>query len=316
MAARRRNLRDRPHRAPDRAATIGRKYVKGRGSARSGNRARRFSCRGRNCYMRGDMIIAQISDTHIDLDGPNGPARLSNLERCVEDINRLDPQPDVIIHTGDVAHNAKPAEYEEAIRVLSALRRPLCVVAGNRDDRAAIRAAFPADTYLLPDTSFVQYCVEALPVRLIAIDTRCEDSNKGEFCRVRANSLRAALAEDPTKPAVIFMHHPPFEVCESDYPFQFGSWDSVERIGWALEGQRQVVGMFCGHTHRNAAGMVGDVPVSSMPSVAVDLRLGRYPVEFRLDPLYKIHRISAQRGLVSEIRAAREPLPTPLASAC
>jgi 3',5'-cyclic AMP phosphodiesterase CpdA len=252
------------------------------------------------------MIIAQISDTHIDLDGPNGPARLSNLERCVEDINRLEPLPDVVIHTGDLAHNAKPSEYETAKRVLDALRCPLLVAAGNRDDRGAIRGTFPAETYLLPDTPFVQYRVETFPVRLIAIDTLSENSNKGTYCQVRANSLRAALAEDTSKPTAIFMHHPPFVVHESDYPFQFDSWESVERVAQALVGQRHVVGMFCGHTHRNVAGEVGGVPVRSMPSVAVDLRLGSYPVEFQSVPLYKLHRLDRERGFVSEIRAARE----------
>jgi 3',5'-cyclic-AMP phosphodiesterase len=256
--------------------------------------------------MRSDMIIAQISDTHIDLDSPNGPARLSNLERCVEDINRLEPLPDVVIHTGDVAHNAKRTEYEMAKRVLSALRCPLHVAAGNRDDRAAIRAAFPANSYLLPDTPFVQYRAETFPVRLIAVDTLSETSNKGDFCQIRADSLGAALAEDTSKPTVIFMHHPPFVVDESDYPVQFDSWESVERIARALAGQRHVIGMFCGHTHRNVAGEVGGVPVRSMPSVAVDLRLGSYPVEFQSVPLYKLHQLDRECGFVSEIRAARE----------
>ena len=262
------------------------------------------------------MIIAQISDTHIDLHGPKGAARLRNLEQCVEDINRLDPLPDVVVHTGDVAQNGKLAEYEETRRVLGALRCPLHVVAGNRDDRAAIRAAFPADDYLLPDTPFVQYSVEALSVRLIVLDTLSERSNQGDFCRIRADNLRATLAEDMTKPTAIFMHHPPFEVRESAYPFQFEIWDAVERMSRALYGQQHVVGAFCGHTHRDAAGEIGEVPVSSMPSVAVDLRLGRYPSEFQSAPLYKIHRFDGRGGFVSEIRAARQGEALAVGDAC
>jgi 3',5'-cyclic AMP phosphodiesterase CpdA len=250
------------------------------------------------------MIIAQISDTHIDLDGPKGPARLGYLERCVADINRLDPLPDVVIHTGDLSQNGKPAEYEAARQVVGALRCPLHVTAGNRDDRAAIREAFPADRYLLPDTPFVQYCVDDYPVRLIAVDTLSEKSNQGDFCKIRADGLRAALTEEREKPTVVFMHHPPFEVRESDYPVQFASWDGVERMSRALEGLSHVVGMFCGHTHRNAAGEVGGVPVSSMPSVAVDLRLGQYPAALDGVPVYKLHRVDAELGVVSEIRAA------------
>lgn len=250
------------------------------------------------------MIIAQISDTHIDLEGPNGAARRRNLERCVEAINRLEPLPDVVIHTGDLTQNGKPAEYEAAKRILSALSCPLHVAAGNRDDRAAIRAAFPARRYLLPETAFVQYSVDAFPVRLIAVDTLSENSNQGDFCQTRAANLRAALAEDTARPTAIFMHHPPFEVRDSDYPFQFAVWDSVERMGRALDGQRHVVGIFCGHTHRETAGELGAVRVSSMPSVAVDLRLGQYATEFQSAPLYKVHRFDARHGLASEIRAA------------
>jgi len=250
------------------------------------------------------MIIAQISDTHIDLSGPNGPARLHNLEACVADINRLDPLPDVVIHTGDLTQSGKPEEYEAARRVLGALRSPLRVAAGNRDDRAAIRATFPAEAYLLPGTAFVQYRVTSFPVQLIAVDTLSDRSNQGDFCQVRADNLRAALADDTERPTVIFMHHPPFEVRESDYPLQFGSWEAIDRMGRALDGQRHVVAAFCGHTHRNAAGEIAGVPVSSTPSIAVDLRLGQFADGLEATPLYKIHRLDARHRVVSEIRAA------------
>ncbi len=261
------------------------------------------------------MIIAQISDTHIDLDGPNSAARLRNLEDCVEEINRLDPLPDVVIHTGDLSQNGKPAEYEAARRLLDALRCPLHVAAGNRDERAALRSAFPADDYLLPDTLFVQYRSDAFPVRLIAVDTLSESSNQGDFCQIRAENLRATLAKDTTKPTAIFMHHPPFEVRESKYPFQFEAWESVERMSRVLDGQRQVVAVFCGHAHRDAAGEIAGVPVSSMPSVAVDLRLGSYSDELQSVPLYKLHRLDAQQRFVSEIRAARQRQALPAGNA-
>lgn len=250
------------------------------------------------------MIIAQISDTHIALDGPHGAGRMGNLEQCVDDINGLDPLPDAVIHTGDLTQTGHPDEYREAARILGALRCPLHVAAGNRDDRGALRAAFPAEGYLLPDSPFIQYRVEDYPVRLIALDTLSENSNKGDFCATRADSLRAALANDTTRPVAVFMHHPPFEVVESNYPFQFEPWGAVARMGRVLNEHGRVIRAFCGHSHRVAAGTIGEVPVSSMPSVAVDLRLGDYPDKFRSVPLYKIHRFDAKQGFVSEVRAA------------
>ena len=250
------------------------------------------------------MIIAQISDTHIDPDSPNGAERVRDLERCVDDINRLDPLPDVVIHTGDLVHNGNAAKYRAAARILGGLKCPLHVAPGNRDDRTAIRSTFAAGRDLLPDTPFVQYSVDSYPVRLIALDTLSETTNMGEFCAIRADGLRAALAEYGAKPTVLFMHHPPFEIRESKYPWQFDSQDGIERMRRALDGQNQVVRAFCGHAHRNVAGRIAEVPVSSTPSVAIDLRLGDFPDEARSAPLYQIHRFDARHGFISELRAA------------
>ena len=250
------------------------------------------------------MIIAQISDTHIDLEGPQAGNRMGYLKLCVDDINRLDPLPDAIVHTGDLTHTGKPEQYAAATEILSALRAPLYVTAGNRDDRRALRAAFAAGDPLLPESPFLQYRVDDFPVRLMVLDTLSEDSNKGDYCAARADSLCAALSDDRTKPTAVFMHHPAFEVVDSDYPLQFESWDAIARISRALNRHGRVVHAFCGHTHRATSGNIGTVPVSSTPSVAVDLRLGAYPDAHRTLPLYRLHRFDAQQGFVSELRAA------------
>jgi len=250
------------------------------------------------------MIIAQISDTHIDPDSPNAAQRVRELERCVDDINRLDPLPDVVFHTGDLVHNGNAAKYQIAARILGGLRCPLHVAVGNRDDRAIIRSTFAAGRDLLSDTPFVQFSVDRYPVRLIALDTLSETTNMGEFCDIRANGLRAALAEDGAKPTALFMHHPPFEICESKYRWQFDSLDGIERLRQALEGQSHVLRAFCGHAHRYAEGKIAGVPVTSTPSVAIDLRLGTVPDGAQSAPLYQIHRFDARSGFTSEIRVA------------
>jgi 3',5'-cyclic-AMP phosphodiesterase len=251
------------------------------------------------------MIIVQISDTHIEPENPNAADRIRDLERCVSDINQLNPLPDVVIHTGDIVHKANAAKYSEAARILRLLRCPLLVAVGNSDDRVAIRATFASGRDLLPDTPFVQYSVDDYPVRLIALDTRSETSNMGDFCAIRAYSLRAALAEDCRKPTALFMHHPPFEVRASKYRWQFDSQEAIDRMRRALDGQCHVVRGFCGHSHRDAVGKLGEVMVSSAPSVAIDLRLGEFPDEFQSAPVYQIHRFDARAGFISGLRAAR-----------
>lgn len=250
------------------------------------------------------MIIAQISDTHIELDSPEGAQRMRDLERCVADINSLDPQPDVVIHTGDLVHNGNPDAYAAAKRILSEFRPPLHVTAGNRDERRALRTVFPAEDELQPGSLFRQFRVNGYPVRLIVLDTLSRADNRGDFCETRADCLAEALEADATRPTAVFMHHPAFEVVASKYPFQFGSRDAIGRLTRVLNGHGRVVRAFCGHTHRDATGMIGDVPVSSTPSVAVDLRLGDFPEACRAAPVYQLHRFDPATGFRTELCAA------------
>ena len=108
------------------------------------------------------MIIAQISDTHIALDAPDSDRRLRDFALTVADINTLDPAPDVIVHTGDIVHNGRQDEYAEAAAILAAARAPVYVLAGNKDDRANLRAAFSASGYLAPNSAFIDYAVDGL----------------------------------------------------------------------------------------------------------------------------------------------------------
>ncbi len=55
------------------------------------------------------MIIAQISDTHIALDTPDADQRMRDFASTIADINALEPQPDVIVHTGDILYNGRQA---------------------------------------------------------------------------------------------------------------------------------------------------------------------------------------------------------------
>ena len=98
----------------------------------------------------GVMIIAQISDTHIALDTPDADRRIRDFALTVADINALDPAPDVIVHTGDIAHNGRQDEYAQAVATLANARAPVYVLTGNKDNRAKLCEAFSDRGYLMP----------------------------------------------------------------------------------------------------------------------------------------------------------------------
>jgi 3',5'-cyclic AMP phosphodiesterase CpdA len=249
------------------------------------------------------MIIAQISDSHIALDTPDAERRLSDLALTIADINTLEPQPDAIVHTGDVVHNGRPDEYAAAAAILTKARAPLYVLAGNKDNRANSRTSFQAGGYLAANFPFIQYAIDRYPVRLIALDTQ-GSGNKGEFCPKRRQHLTDLLAADAAKHTAIFTHHPPFLVTEGPEALHFENWDTVILLRRALSRSGKVVGVFSGHVHRAAWGDVEGIPATVMPAIATTLRHGQYPAHLNSRPVYQVHRFDPILGFTSETRIA------------
>ena len=252
------------------------------------------------------MIVAQISDTHIALDTPDAEQRIRDFALTIADINALDPAPDVIFHTGDIVHNGRQDEYARAVAILAKARAPVYVLAGNKDDRANLRAAFSPFGYLAADSKFIDYAIEAYPVRLIAVDTLSSGSNKGDFCPERAKRLADLIDAETTKPIAVFAHHPPFEVPVGPDALNFETPEMMARLRQALQHSGRVVAVFSGHVHRGTAGHIGNIPASVMPSTATTLRKGHYPAHMKTRPIYHIHRFDPVWGCITEARIVGE----------
>lgn len=250
------------------------------------------------------MIIVQISDTHIDPEHDNGSTRLRDLESCVADINSLETTPDVVIHTGDMAHNGNDVKYQLAFDILRTLTPPLLACPGNRDERSMLRERLGLGQPLDADSPYLQYAVDDFPVRLIALDTINAESNQGAYCQERAGGLRKWLSSNSEKPTALFMHHPPFKIPESKFPMQYDPWDGAERLAVALTDRSNIIRGFCGHAHRDTMGMVEGIPFSCVPSIARDLRLGEFKPEQADVPVYHIHTFDGADTFRTEIRAS------------
>lgn len=234
------------------------------------------------------MLIAHISDCHIALPAPEGSDRSGDLRRSVDYVNGLEPQPDLVVHTGDVAHDAKPEEYAEAARILDRLQAQLLAIPGNRDDRAAFRAAFAGR---LPDNchdEFIQYAMATEHFCVVLLDSISTQSNKGRLCEARLAHFEAMLSDAGDRPVAVFMHHPPFEVKESNYPIQFEDWGEVDAFSRIVSQHRNVKNIYCGHSHRTARGMAAGVEASTIPSMATDLRMGPPADVQDILPVYRL----------------------------
>jgi 3',5'-cyclic AMP phosphodiesterase CpdA len=70
----------------------------------------------------GRPLFVQISDTHIGFNKEANPDVNNTLARSIALVNGLPQQPALIIHTGDITHLSKPAEFDLAQQMFSELR--------------------------------------------------------------------------------------------------------------------------------------------------------------------------------------------------
>jgi len=79
------------------------------------------------------FTFLQISDSHMGFDKPANPNVKSTLEEAIGRVKALPVKPSFMIHTGDISHLSKPAEFDDADRIISEARLDVHFVPGEHD---------------------------------------------------------------------------------------------------------------------------------------------------------------------------------------
>jgi 3',5'-cyclic-AMP phosphodiesterase len=228
------------------------------------------------------FLLLQISDTHLGASW-EGADPDESLRRAVEAILALPDRPDALLVSGDLTDDGSPAGYARVRELLAPLGLRAHALPGNHDDRAALREAFG-----LPGASDepIDYAVDLGPLRLVCLDTIIPGSDGGTLDGERLEWLDAALAEEPGRPTVLAMHHPPLR---TEIP-------TFERIGLApaacealavvLDRHPQVLRIVAGHVHRTIVAELSGRAVLTVPStyLQVELDFTAPKLQMRPDP--------------------------------
>ena len=84
-------------------------------------------------HTKGALRFVQISDSHIGFDKPANTDVTATLRTAIAKI-KADPEPPAfVLHTGDLTHLSKPAEFDTLQQVLSELSVPVFYVPGEHD---------------------------------------------------------------------------------------------------------------------------------------------------------------------------------------
>ncbi|MFL9855590.1 metallophosphoesterase [Paraburkholderia madseniana] len=82
----------------------------------------------------GVPLFLQISDTHIGFNKEANPDVAGTLKQTIDFVNAMPVKPALTIHTGDITHLSKPAEFDLAAQLLSGLNiTELHTVPGEHD---------------------------------------------------------------------------------------------------------------------------------------------------------------------------------------
>jgi 3',5'-cyclic AMP phosphodiesterase CpdA len=68
--------------------------------------------------MRADFSFAQISDSHIGFAKEVNKDVAGTLQLAIDRVNALTDRPDLLIHTGDITHLSKPAEFDACDQIV------------------------------------------------------------------------------------------------------------------------------------------------------------------------------------------------------
>jgi 3',5'-cyclic-AMP phosphodiesterase len=232
------------------------------------------------------VLIAQISDLHIKRPGSLAYGRVDTaaaLERCVAALNELSPKPDLVVISGDLADTPSAEEYAHLKRLLEPLDLPFAGIPGNHDSRELMRAALP-QAYAFASGPLNQH-VATGGLDLVLLDSSVPGKPHGELDAPTLQWLEATLASAPDRPALLFLHHPPFET---------GIWHmdrqnlrNAAELEPIVRRHPRARLIATGHIHRATLAMFAGVAttICPAPNHAVDLDLAqlREP-SFKVEP--------------------------------
>jgi 3',5'-cyclic AMP phosphodiesterase CpdA len=220
------------------------------------------------------LTIVQISDLHTTLPGRMiyGLDTAQGTARCVAAINRMQPRPALVVITGDVVEGGRPEEYQHVRSVLKPLQTPFLVLPGNHDAREPMRAAFVEQGFARPSGP-LDTVQRAGPLDMVLLDSSVPGASHGQLSADTLDWLERTLSDEPGRPAILFLHHPPFRTGIA--AMDRSRLDNAADLAAIVQRHPRVLLVSCGHVHRTTGATFAGVRTMICPgvnhAVALDL---------------------------------------------
>jgi len=212
--------------------------------------------------------IAQITDTHLyaAADG-----RLLGLDtrHCLDRVMQLarrDNPFDLVVASGDLAHDGSEAAYRQVRKQIGALDIPVYCLPGNHDEAGAIRAYMNGDGF---------HCARHMLAgawQLVFLDSTVAGQDSGHLDREELEALAEALTAHPERPALVWLHHQP--VLIGSHWLDTMAVDNRDEFLAVIDRHPQVRAVVWGHVHQAFEQQHNDVRLLASPSTCLQFLPG------------------------------------------
>src|SRR5476649_2659628 len=212
------------------------------------------------------FTFLQISDSHVGFEKPANPNALGTLKEAIAKVKAMSARPSFMIHTGDITHLSKPAEFDNAEQVISDAKLQVHYVPGEHDIIDEERGKAYLERYGKGSKGAGWYSFDDGGVHFIGL-VNVVDLKGGGLGNLGADQL--AWLEDDLKgksdstPVVVFAHIPLWIV----YPqWGWGTEDGMRAL--TLLKRFGSVTVLNGHIHQLIQKVEGNVTFHTAMSTA------------------------------------------------
>src|SRR5579872_5615140 len=215
-------------------------------------------------HSNGALTFVQISDSHIGFNKPANPDVNGTLQATVDKINALPQAPDFIIHTGDLSHQSKPAEFDTLNQILQGSKPKLIHFVPGEHDTSADDGKLYLERFGKGTKGKGWYSFDHKGVHFVGLANVQATEALGKLGADQIEWLEADLkARSSSTPIVVFAHIPLWSV----YPeWGWGTQDSEQALTYLK--RFGSVTVLNGHIHQVMQKVEGNVSFHTAMSTA------------------------------------------------
>lgn len=213
---------------------------------------------------KGEMTFVQISDSHIGFNKPANPDVAGTLQATVDKINALPLAPEFIVHTGDLSHMSKAAEFDTLDQVLKSARPNRVFYVPGEHDTSVDDGKRYLERYGKGTHGSGWYSFDHKGVHFVGLVNVVKLEGMGKLGAEQLQWLDADLkARSSSTPIVVFAHIPLWAV----YPeWGWGTADSEQALAYLK--RFGSVTVLNGHIHQVMQKVEGHVTFHTAMSTA------------------------------------------------